>query len=581
MLDEEKDLFIKKKFQQDKTISNKANDIFKNFENQILTSDENKSKETLKDKPKEEPKVIEFKTHSLFSRIKSFTAVAASFVVAVSVGAGAAIYGNVSNKNANTNSEYSTVNINDSATASDYVVAEVKNEEIKVEEIKEKKSHENKYVKTTLMTDGSVAIQLKQEFMKTYKIKLDASKTYKVSGIKGSVKDVFACSMISEEYPYVLLLMDDGTVEVIQVINENATYTDEYKFDFFDQGKIDGLRDVVGFETKTEKLVDSNKLYYYVNAIKKDGTRKIIDDITRVNMNDVSNNTISFRSQDGEKTFSINADKDNYVQGFGWAGASNNVYYINDNCLYHKNLTDGKEEKLITGAKSIYVDEDGIIIVKVKFNHCIHENNQYIKIEAYNVTEAKVVDKQENENYIVCLKEDGSITIELKDGAKDRLDAKEYIKEKYIYNFYAGKCSVQVYNQYSNYDPMKQGVNSYANATAIYLGKIGTTGKTCLAYATKNKDIIMINIDLFVKTGLGGSFESEPGTRTYVYMQGTTPSIIKELNEKKVSAKSEKGDTKECFVIEATNQNGMKSVLPVGTVLVDEGNSNYTIDYNE
>ena len=78
MLDEEKDLFIKKKFQQDKTISNKANDIFKNFENQILTSDENKSKETLKDKPKEEPKVIEFKTHSLFSRIKSFTAVAAS-----------------------------------------------------------------------------------------------------------------------------------------------------------------------------------------------------------------------------------------------------------------------------------------------------------------------------------------------------------------------------------------------------------------------------------------------------------------------------------------------------------------------
>ena len=34
MLDEEKDLFIKKKFQQDKTISSKANNIFKNFENQ-------------------------------------------------------------------------------------------------------------------------------------------------------------------------------------------------------------------------------------------------------------------------------------------------------------------------------------------------------------------------------------------------------------------------------------------------------------------------------------------------------------------------------------------------------------------
>lgn len=579
MLDDEKDLFIRKKLQQDKIISSKANDVFKKFENQILTSDKSKSNQTQNEMNKKDSKVIEFKSRSLFSRIKTFTAVAASFVVAVSVGAGVAVYGNVGFKKADDNSEYSTVNINDVSTASEYVVAEVKNEEVKIEENKEKKIHENALLKAILMNDGSVAIQLKQEFLKIYKLNLEAGKSYKVSSINGTVKDVFVCSMVSKEFPYVLLLMEDGTVEVVQILNEEETpyNTSEYKFNFYDQGKIDGLRNIKGFEEKTEKLADSDKLFYYVNAINNDGTKKIIDNLEYVNMKDVSNNKLTFRSQDGEKTYSITADKDNYVQGFGWAGASNNVYYINDNCLYHKNLTDGNEEKLITGVASIMVDDDGVIIAKVKFNNYIHEYNQYVKIEGYNVTESEIVDKKENDNYIICLKVDGSITIELKDGAKDKLGAKESFKEKYIYNFYAGEYSIQVNNQYSNYDARKQGVNHYANATAIYLGKFGTNGKTCIGYATKNNEVIVIDIDLYVKNSYGGFFESEPGMSAYVLSQGKQNDKVLEMNEITLMLKLKNGELKECSAIEIINNDGYKGMVPVSVILMKEGISDYTI----
>ena len=299
--------------------------------------------------------------------------------------------------------EYSTVNIDKTSTASDYTVAEVKNEEVKVEENVEKKVHENNLIKAVLTTDGNVAIQLKKDFLDYHKLKTDTTKMYKVSGITGKVKDVFVCSMVSKEFPYVLLLMEDGTVEVVQILNEKTSSTGGtkgYEFEFYDQGKIEGLKNVEKFEEKTEPWVDSEKDFYYVNAIKKDGTRKQIDNLEYVNMNDVSTNRVTFRSQDGEKTYTIYADEEDYIQAFGWAGASNNVYYINDNCLYHKSLVDGSETKLVTGVDSIYTDEDGNIIAKLKFTNYIHRYNQYIKLEQYNVTDSKIIDQKEDDNFI-------------------------------------------------------------------------------------------------------------------------------------------------------------------------------------
>ena len=585
MSDEEKDLFIKKKLQQDKTISSKANDIFKNFENQYLTSDENKSIET-DDKNNRDSKksnsndnVVELKTHSFFRTIRNFTAVAASFVVAISVGAGVAIYSN-GNVNKNSESDYSMVNIDKSTTASDYTVAEVKNEEVKVEENVEKKVHENNLIKAVLTNDGNVAIQLKKDFLEYHKLKADTTKMYKVSRINGNVKDVFVCSMVSKEFPYVLLLMEDNTVEVVQILNEKTTATGGtkgYEFEFYDQGKIEGLKNIESFEEKTEPWVDSQKEFYYVNAIKKDGTRKQIDNLERVNMNDVSTNRVTFKSQDGEKTYSIYADESDYIQAFGWAGASNNVYYINDNCLYHKSLVDGSEIKLATGVDSIDTDEDGYIIVRLKFTNFIHRYDQYIKLEQYNVTESKIIDKKEDDNFIVCLKSDGSITIEMKKGSKDKIGAKEYFKENYIYNFYASGYSVHVYNEYSNYDSRKQGSNYYSNATAIYLDKVGTKEHTYLAFATKNNEVVIVDLYLFVKDSVGGSFESEPGQDSFIVTRGKHEKSIDELNTIDLKVNLEDGSTKECKAIEVTYNDGRKTVIPVTPILDKEGYTDYTV----
>ncbi|MBQ3408023.1 MAG: hypothetical protein IJH12_02310 [Clostridia bacterium] len=578
MLDEEKDLFIKKKLQQDKIISSKANDIFKNFEIQNLASDNKKNKS--------ENKTIEFHTknektkeHNLYRKIKNFTAVAASFVVAVSVGAGVALYGASNKKTEDNNSQVTSVNINGGSTASDYTVAEVKNEEVKVEENKEKKVHENDLIKAVLTTDGNVAIQLKKEFLNLYKLRLDSSKMYKVSQINGEVEDVFVCSMESKEFPYVLLLMKDKTVDVVQILNgETTPYdTSDYEFNFYDQGKIEGLKNISGFEEETEPRADSDELYYYVSAIKTDGTKKIIDSLEHINMTDVSNNVISYSSQDGNKTYKIMANEGDYIQAYGWTGASNNVYYINDNCLYHMSIVDGKKTKLITGVESIKTDEDGFIIAKLKFSNCIHKYDQYLKIEGYNVTDSKVIDKRENEELTLCLKEDGSITLELKQGAKEKLGAKDTFKENYIYNFYAKEYSVQVYNEYSNYDVRKQGVNNYANASAIYLGEIGTKDKICVAYATKDNKTIEIDIESYLKNSVSSTFEGEPGNHGFVLGQTDHQNKILEMNEKVLSISLPDGTSKECTAIEAIHVDGTKEILPITTILNHEGIFEYTI----
>ena len=575
MLDDEKDLLIKKKLQQDKTISSKANDIFKNFEKEYLTSDENKSKSTEDKDTKSNDNVIELKTHSFLRKIRNFTAVAASFLVAISVGTGVAIYSNVNGNKGNT--DYTTINIDNGSTASDYTVAEVKNEEVKVEENVEKRVHENNLIKAVLTTDGNVAIQLKKDFLDYHKLKVDTTKMYKVSNITGNIKDIFVCSMVSKEIPYVLLLMEDGTVEVIQILNEETTGTKEYKFNFYDQGKIAGLKNVEKLEEKTEPLVDSEKDFYYVNAIMKDGSKKQIESLERVSMNDISTNRVTFNSQDSEKKYTIYAEDDMYVQAFGWSGASNNVYYINDNCLYHKSLVDGTETKLVTGAKSIKIDDDGTIIVKLKFTNFIHRNDQYIKLEQYNVTDSKIIDQKEDDNMIVCLKSDGSITVELKKGSKKKVEAVEYFKENYIYNFYAGSYSVHVYNEYSNYDPSKQGSNYYSNATAIYLDEIGTKGKKYLALTTKDGESVVVDIYEYIKTSTSGTFEGQPGDNKYVVLRGKYDKRVEKMESCDLKVKFEDGSIKDCKSIEVIYIDGKKTIIPVTTLLNKEGYTNFTI----
>ena len=577
MLDEEKDLFIKKKFQQDKTISSKANNIFKNFENQYLTTDENelnKTNEKINEKSNEKEiksneKVLEFKSYNFLRKIRNYTAVAASFVVAVSVGAGAAIYGNV-NKG---KTDYTMVNIDSASTASDYTVAEIKNEEVKVEENIEKKVHENNLIKAVLTTDGSVAIKLKKDFLDYHKLKADTTKMYKVSGIKGKVKDIFVCSMISKKYPYVLLLMEDGTVEVVQVYNKVLNESKSgYNFNFNDQGKIKGLKNVIGFEEKTEPWTDEDESFFYVNAIFEDGSKKIIDNIDKVNMEDVSKNRVSFTSQDGEKTYSIYADEDKYIQAFGWAGASNNIYYINDNCLYHLSIVDGSTEKLVTGVESIRVDNDGIITVKLKLASYIHIYDQYITLEQYNVSSSKVIDTKEDENMKICLKEDGSITVELKHGSIETCNANKKFKEKYIYNFYAKNYKVSKSNDASDY---------YSNSVAIYFGEMGTLEKNYFAFATKDNEVVVIDIYKYIIESVSGTFENEPGDTKYEVLNGKHYSSVDNMDTIDIKMKLEDGRSKDCKSIEVTYTDGKKSIIPVAPILNNEGYKNYIVNYEQ
>lgn len=597
MLDDEKDLFIKEKLQQDKMISDKANDVFKNFKKEYLHIDDDnkntKDAETIdskadekiepeqKQKQKKNGKVVEFKPMNFFIKARNFTAVAASFVVAVSVGTAAAININ-GNKLKRGQQVESSVSINGGSSASDYIVAEVKNEEVKVDEIRVTKVDENELIKAVLTSDGNVAIQMKEELLKYYKFRLDASKMYKVSGIRGEVSDVFVCSIVSKQNPYVLLLKKDGTVDAIQIFNDGVVQNN-YKFNFYDNGKIEGLKNVLSLSEQTEPLVGSDNLFYYVTAYVKDVGNKKINDIEKIDMSELSNNKVWCVSEDGTKKYPVVAEEDKCVQPKGRSGASNNVYYINDGCLYHMDLLSGNTKKLVTGVESIRFDADsGYVIVKLKYENYIHaKDEQYVKLEQYNVTDAKVVDKKEDENFILSLKLDGTMTIELKQGAIQRLGAKDTFKEHYIYNYYASGHAVEAPKSKPSTKKYNPGSIYYTNATAIYLGKVGTNETKCVAYATRKNEVVIIDINKFVKESDNGTFEGEPGNQNFYISQALYPKSVKEMKEISNTIQLKDGKQMECKTIGVVLEDNTMRHYNETSFLQREGITDYKIVYQQ
>ena len=178
---------------------------------------------------------------------------------------------------------------------------------------------------------------------------------------------------------------------------------------------------------------------------------------------------------------------------------------------------------------------------------------------------------------IVCLKVDGSITVELKKGAISRTGAREYFKENYIYNFYAKDYSEQRYNEYSNNNKNRQVANYYSNASAIYLGELGANGKTYFAFSTNNNDTVVIDIYEYIKTSNGCFFESEPGENQYIISHGKINRVAEEMNTIDLNLKMEDGTTKVCKSIEITYSDGRKTVIPISPLLDKEGYKNYTV----
>ena len=63
----------------------------------------------------------------------------------------------------------------------------------------------------------------------------------------------------------------------MQILNGINIPSNKYEFNFYSQGKIQGLYNVVAFSQGSKFYYNSNEKYYYINAIRDDGKKKIIE----------------------------------------------------------------------------------------------------------------------------------------------------------------------------------------------------------------------------------------------------------------------------------------------------------------
>lgn len=290
-----RDNFIKKKFEEDNYISEQANDVFKKFQNSIsnskvtnqmynrisnqesshidsqlnsqinnqnnnrFSSHVNNFASSQSNNTKNEynnPEII------FYRRMNRFLSVAAVFLCAIIVGTGTIIY--------NRKNKVENIDIVTKSTS-------VRNEELKFSSEQVTKFHENDLIKVSLIGSRDVAIQLKQAFIELYDLNLSPYKQYKVNNISKDVKDVFVGNIVSDKTPYVMLLMDDETVEYIQILEDDFSSESRYEFNFESKGRINGLYNVVAFEQSSRYYSYSSDVYYYINAIKEDGQKREID----------------------------------------------------------------------------------------------------------------------------------------------------------------------------------------------------------------------------------------------------------------------------------------------------------------
>ena len=284
MLDNEKDHIIKKELQKDKYISKQANDVFQNFYKMNSYEASNQTEKITNDDEKTNYKEIHIKSNNkMLFRWKALISVAASFVIVFS--AGIAVYVNkdkINNYNSNLvasneDTQTSIASIIGGKNAADYKSVTVKNTEVTVAENSIFKSSENDMIKAIVTSDGMVEIQLKQNFMSTYNLNLDTNKYYRVHGINKKIKDIFVGYIDNSYKPYVLLLLNDNTVEYVQVVSGAVSEDDKDTFEFYfdNQGKIIGLESIIGFEQRTEYR--ENELHYYIVAISSTGVEKEIE----------------------------------------------------------------------------------------------------------------------------------------------------------------------------------------------------------------------------------------------------------------------------------------------------------------
>ena len=513
-----RDEFIKRKFKEDTVISDRANNVFKNFEKQIydesiknnpinnvsnlnntintdfhtnMNKVQKNNIENMSNNYNNKDNVSDFMFYKKLNKILS---VAAVFLCAIVIGAGTFLY--------NRKPNIESINITTKSVT-------VKNEELKFENEQVLKESENEYVKASLIGKKDVAIQLKDKFIKSYGVNLSSNKQYKVNNITKNVSDIFVGSIISEDRPYVMLVMEDGTAESIQILDDNFSISNNYEFYFCSQGKISGLSDVAGFEQKTRNFSYSNSKYYYINAIRKDGKRKEVelgyyndwDDETKILFNSLNEANIS-RHQEEENTKKYGKDYYKYTES---DYEYNNItvlnqkngfaYYKDNDNFYRINKSTGEETLLASGVSGTVRDNsDGRITVLLKQSYKIYETDNEIIYNEFGVDRLKrVVSSRSVDGINIELRENGSLTLLFELGQFERMNIKSdetKLHENVRYNIYG--LGEDVYD--------KDLRNSYAHAKVFAIGNVGPENVLSIVYAKFDDTVVCMDIVQMIKS---------------------------------------------------------------------------------
>jgi len=556
-----KDDFIMKKFQEDNIIPDKVNKVFEDFKKSNMQSVNKKSVNSVykfneyysendaikiidihtennvtksRDINKEnmQPKVNinqnnytnntnqTGKIFSFFSykNINKMLSVAAVFLCVVLVGMGTLV------KNKSQNIE--NINIVTSRVS-------IKNKEINFSNDKVITSSENTWIKASIIGEKQVAIELKENFIEMYGLNFAREKKYEVANITKNVKDIFVGSMISFDRPCVLLIMEDGTAECIQILNDDMTIdTKNYEFDFYSQGKIRGLNNVVGFEQQSRYYSNSSERFYYINAIRGDGKRKeidlgyyndwddtstlvydlynakylnkeedeneiidddiIVDEIedNETQTDEVENNETQIdkvENDEGNNNQSeLNSEeKIEYIQ---FSTDENISYYLEKSNLYKLNKTTNSTNCVATGVQSFNKNTDGTLIAWLDKEYTINEIDYNVVFNENDVSKStNLIGVECTEAIRVELKDDGSLTLQFLKGGLEKLgfNGKTNLKENVRYNIYGDNEAV--YNEKTD--------EYVADAKQFKLGVVGVNATLSLVYAKNNNVVVCLNLE--------------------------------------------------------------------------------------
>lgn len=470
-----KDDFIKKKFQDDNVIPDKVNRVFEDFKKNICNVSNEETVKTAAIFNEETIKTVKLSNEEIiknevkatknnqsnqakniqqtanvvsffsYKNINKFLSVAAVFLCVVLVGMGTLV------KNRPTNIE--NINIVTTKTAI------IKNEELKFSNEEILKISENKLIKASLLGNKKVAIQLKEDFIKLYNLNLSPEKQYQVTNISKNVKNIFVGCMVSEEYPYVLLIMEDGTAECVQILNGINIPSNKYEFNFYSQGKIQGLYNVVAFSQGSKFYYNSNEKYYYINAIRDDGKKKIIE--------------LGYFND--------------------WDDTVDDVYnMLNEN--YIKKFNNSKKEEIDNNKSENKVDGNDVELNKGEVNDNKTNNN-----------------KIENENNIV---EEESNQVDIKDENVDNEhnDESENIKENVSIN-----TSITNYDNeiVSEFERRVKESNDYYQEPLTGHYCLMKNGNTKSAYSIQDGQLFRYNIEQdnisWIASGVNDLYKDENG----------------------------------------------------------------------